>query len=66
MEHATASVIDDKDLYIYQTAEQPMSLLFNSIFKVVGVALDGQNYCHPDSLTFEQKAWIHILVSEYI
>ena len=55
MEHATACIIDEKERYIYRAVEPPMSLLFNSIFKVVGVAFDGQNYCPPDSLAFEQK-----------
>ncbi|PIN21860.1 hypothetical protein CDL12_05429 [Handroanthus impetiginosus] len=40
--HATTCTLDDKK-YMYRTAEGT-GLLFNSIFKVVGVTFDGQNY----------------------
>lgn len=61
-EHAKACVIDDYNLYMYHTEEQPIGLLFNSIYMLVGVTFDGQNYCSPDNLSYPyEKVCIHIL-----
>ena len=56
-EHAKACVIDDYNLYIYHTAEQPVGLLFNSVYMLVGVIFDGHNYCSPDTLTPNEKVY---------
>lgn len=57
-EHAEACVIDDYNLYMYSAAEQPVGLLFNSIYKLVGVTFDGLNYHSPDTLNHYQKVYI--------
>ncbi|KAF8376825.1 hypothetical protein HHK36_031491 [Tetracentron sinense] len=50
IQHARACVLDDK-LYMYYSAMQSVGLLFNSIYKVIGVTFDGQNYQSLDNLT---------------
>ncbi|KAI4301720.1 hypothetical protein L6164_034970 [Bauhinia variegata] len=55
-EHAKSCVIDDYKLYVYQhAAEQPVGLLFNSVYMLVGVTFDGKTYCSPDTLTPAEK-----------
>ncbi|KAJ1417169.1 hypothetical protein SESBI_16862 [Sesbania bispinosa] len=55
VEHAKTCVIDDYKLYSYHTIEQPIGLLFNSIYKLVGVTFDWKNYGSPDTLTPSKK-----------
>ncbi|KAJ7977883.1 Calmodulin binding protein-like [Quillaja saponaria] len=55
VEHATACVVDNQNLYIYYTTEPPIGLLFNSIYKVVAVTFDCKNYCSLDTLSSSQK-----------
>ncbi|XP_008245780.1 PREDICTED: calmodulin-binding protein 60 G-like [Prunus mume] len=50
IEHAKACEIDDHKFYAYHRTEQDVSLLFNSIYKVVGAMVNGQ-YCSLDELT---------------
>ncbi|MED6134448.1 hypothetical protein PIB30_037244 [Stylosanthes scabra] len=52
--HAKTCVINDHKLYSYGATQQPIVLLFNSIYILVGV-FDGQNYCSPDALTPSEK-----------
>ncbi|KAL1312944.1 hypothetical protein HN51_039521 [Arachis hypogaea] len=54
MNHAKTCVINDHKLYSYRATQQPIVLLFNSIYILVGV-LNGQNYCLPDALTPKEK-----------
>ncbi|KAJ1385607.1 hypothetical protein SESBI_41571 [Sesbania bispinosa] len=61
IEHAKTCVIDDDKPYVYRTAEQPIGLLFNSIYVLVGVTFDGQNYCSPDILTPNEKHLVEIV-----
>jgi len=53
IKHAKSCVVDDHKLYSYETIGQPILLLFNAIYKLVGVAFDFdvQNYYLPESLT---------------
>ncbi|XP_061371933.1 calmodulin-binding protein 60 B-like [Gastrolobium bilobum] len=60
-EHAKACVIDDYKLYGYHTAEQPIGLLFNCIYVVVGVTFDGQDYYSPDALTPSENHLVEIV-----
>lgn len=57
IEHAKSCVIDDYKLYSYHTIEQPIALLFNSIYELVAVTFDGQNYYSPDTLTPSHKVY---------
>ncbi|KAK7277990.1 hypothetical protein RJT34_23011 [Clitoria ternatea] len=61
IEHALTCVIDDDKPYVYHTAEQSISLLFNSIYVLVGVTFDGQNYRSLDTLTPTEKHLVEIL-----
>ena len=60
--HAKTCVIDDHRLYSYHTAEQPLVLLFNSIYNLVGVTFDGQNHRSPATLTPSEKVCVNILI----
>ncbi|XP_028779520.1 calmodulin-binding protein 60 G isoform X2 [Neltuma alba] len=60
-EHAGKCVIDDYNLYMYQSAEQRVGLLFNSIYILVGVTFDGQNYCSPDILAPADKHLVEVV-----
>ncbi|XP_027353219.1 calmodulin-binding protein 60 D-like [Abrus precatorius] len=64
IEHAKACVIDDYKLYGYHSAEPPIGLLFNSIFILVGVTFDWQNYYSPDTLTPIEKHLVEIVKQE--
>ncbi|XP_052194128.1 uncharacterized protein LOC127802391 isoform X2 [Diospyros lotus] len=59
-EHATACVPDDK-LYTYHREGE--TLLFNSVFKVVGVSFDGQYYHSLDELDAVYKDWVEKMAS---
>lgn len=59
IKHATKCTLDDT-MYLYRTAEGT-GLLFNSIYKVVGVTFDGQTYHSLDSLNMYQKRMVEEL-----
>ncbi|KAJ6883350.1 hypothetical protein NC652_030544 [Populus alba x Populus x berolinensis] len=58
IEHAATCVLDDSKFYSYFDAAQSIGLLFDSIYKVVGVAFDGQNYESLHNLSPPQKALV--------
>ncbi|KAH1079162.1 Calmodulin-binding protein 60 D [Glycine max] len=60
-EHAKACVIDDYQLYSYHSQELQIGLLFNSIYILVGVTFDWQNYYSPDTLTPREKHLVEIV-----
>ncbi|KAL7235314.1 hypothetical protein ACSBR1_018754 [Camellia fascicularis] len=60
IEHATACVLDDK-LYIYYRDVERVGLVFNSIYKLVGVINDGQNYQSLDKLNVFQMGLVENL-----
>ncbi|KAJ4954715.1 hypothetical protein NE237_011498 [Protea cynaroides] len=53
VDHATTCVLDNK-LYVYYNAGQQVGLLFNSIYKVVGVTFGGHSYQPLNNLTASQ------------
>ncbi|KAH1105930.1 hypothetical protein J1N35_009698 [Gossypium stocksii] len=55
IEHALSCVPDDDEWYTYHGTAQRVGLLLNSIYKVVEVTFDGQNYLPVENLTFSQK-----------
>ncbi|KAF1892154.1 hypothetical protein Lal_00036510 [Lupinus albus] len=59
--HAKTCVIDDSNLYIYQTEEPPIVLVFNSIYNLVEVTFDGQNYFSPETLTPNDKIVVELV-----
>ncbi|QCE07283.1 calmodulin [Vigna unguiculata] len=61
IEHVKTCVIDDDETFVYHTAEQSTSLIFNSIYVLVGVSFDGKNYVSPDTLTSDEKRVVEIL-----
>ncbi|XP_031129566.1 calmodulin-binding protein 60 B-like [Ipomoea triloba] len=60
IEHATTCVVDDNEWYMYKVAES-IVLVFNSIFKIVGAILDGQNYQPLDRLNIFQMRMVEDL-----
>ena len=42
---------------MYKVAEQSMVLIFNSIYDVVEVSFDGQNFCPFEYLDLEHKVY---------
>ncbi|KAK8564796.1 hypothetical protein V6N12_058378 [Hibiscus sabdariffa] len=54
IEHALTCVLDDES-YTYYGAAQRVGLLLNTIYQVVEVTFDGQNYLPVEKLTFSQK-----------
>ncbi|KAG4997445.1 hypothetical protein JHK82_028219 [Glycine max] len=61
IEHAKTCAIDDDETFVYHTAEQSIGLLFNSIYILVGVTFDGQNYLSPDILNPNEKHLVETL-----
>ncbi|KOM35477.1 hypothetical protein LR48_Vigan02g162700 [Vigna angularis] len=61
IEHVKTCVIDDDETFVYNTAEQSTSLIFNSIYVLVGVSFDGQNYVSPDTLSSDEKGVVEIM-----
>ncbi|GMI88877.1 hypothetical protein like AT2G18750 [Hibiscus trionum] len=55
IEHALSCVLDDDEWYTYYGAAHRVGLLLNSIYQVVEVTFDGQNYMPVEKLTFSQK-----------
>ncbi|BAT86108.1 hypothetical protein VIGAN_04372800 [Vigna angularis var. angularis] len=60
-DHANTCVIDDYKLYGYHSQEPEIGLLFNSVYILVGVTFDWQNYYSPDILTPHDKHWVEIV-----
>ncbi|KAL2345625.1 hypothetical protein Fmac_006910 [Flemingia macrophylla] len=61
IEHAKSCVIDDYKLYSYHSEELQIGLLFNTIFILVAVTFDWQNYYSPDTLTPRKKQLVDIV-----
>ncbi|XP_019422716.1 PREDICTED: calmodulin-binding protein 60 G-like isoform X2 [Lupinus angustifolius] len=61
IEHAKTCVIDDYKLYSYQTEEQPIGLIFNSIYNLMEVTFDGQNYHSPNTLSPSEKSLVELV-----
>ncbi|KAE8711531.1 Calmodulin-binding protein [Hibiscus syriacus] len=55
VEHALTCVLDDDEWYTYYGAAQGVGLLLNSIYQVIEVTFDGQNYLPVENLNFSQK-----------
>lgn len=60
IEHAKSCVLDDHKLYSYGTIGQPI-LLFNAIYKLVGVTFDVQKFYLPETLTPNLKHSVEIV-----
>ncbi|CAI8615364.1 unnamed protein product [Vicia faba] len=50
IEHARSCVVDDYMLYSYEIIREPILLLFNVIYELVGVTFDTQKFYLPDDL----------------
>ncbi|CAL5194815.1 unnamed protein product [Lathyrus oleraceus] len=63
IEHARSCVVDEYMLYSYEIIGEPIMLLFNVIYELVGVTFDKQKFYLPDDLTFtpSQKNWVEIV-----
>jgi hypothetical protein len=59
IEHAKSCVVNDYKLYRYLISGQIM-LIFNAIYKLVGVTFDEQNYYLPETLTPSLKNIVEI------
>jgi hypothetical protein len=59
IEHAKSCVVNDYKLYRYLISGQIM-LIFNAIYKLVGVTFDEQNYYLPETLTPSLKVYTFI------
>jgi len=66
IEHVKTCVIDDDETFVYHTAEQSTSLIFNSIYVLVGVSFDGKNYVSPDTLTSDEKVNTSAQISGFL
>lgn len=44
VDHARTCVINDDEFYTYHSAADGVHLLFNSVYKLVGAAFDGESY----------------------
>ncbi|CAK8544551.1 unnamed protein product [Lathyrus sativus] len=63
IEHARLCVVDEYMLYSYEMIEQPILLLFNVIYELVGVTFDKQKFYLPNDVTLtpNQKNWVEIV-----
>ncbi|XP_058740516.1 calmodulin-binding protein 60 B-like isoform X2 [Vicia villosa] len=63
VEHARSCVVDDYKLYSYEIIGQPILLLFNVIYELVGVTFDSREFYSPDDLTLtpNQKNLVEIV-----
>ncbi|XP_058740520.1 calmodulin-binding protein 60 B-like [Vicia villosa] len=63
VEHARSCVVDDYKLYCYEIIGQPILLLFNVIYELVGVTFGEQKFYLPDDLTLtpNQKNSVEIV-----
>ncbi|KAL7120027.1 hypothetical protein ACP275_02G098100 [Erythranthe tilingii] len=59
IKHAETCTLDDKK-YVYRSA-QGTGLLFNSIYKVIGVTFDAHNFLSTDNLNVYQKRMVEDL-----
>ncbi|KAI4310931.1 hypothetical protein MLD38_035874 [Melastoma candidum] len=59
--HAKHCVVDDNKHYTYYFESENIGLMFNSVFKVVAVAIHNLDYQPMDSLTSHEKALVHSL-----
>ncbi|XP_019186290.1 PREDICTED: calmodulin-binding protein 60 D-like isoform X2 [Ipomoea nil] len=57
IQHATTCVVNDNEWHMYRVSEY-VALVFNSIWSVVGVILDGQNYLPVDKLDRSQMQMV--------
>ncbi|GJS06223.1 cam-binding protein 60-like protein G [Tanacetum coccineum] len=64
IKHANNCVLDDK-LYIYNCGAQGVGLVFNSIFRVVGATLDGQNYLSLEELAVFQMPIVESMKQQF-
>ncbi|XP_065853180.1 calmodulin-binding protein 60 B [Euphorbia lathyris] len=60
IDHAKTCVLDDK-YYTYYEGGQTVGLLFNSVYKAMGVTFDGQMYEPVDKLALHDKAMVETL-----
>ncbi|KAI9098958.1 hypothetical protein K1719_024725 [Acacia pycnantha] len=63
IKHARSCEIDNGERYVYQltTAQQPIRLLLNSIYELVGVSFDdGHNYRPLELLNLDEKRLVEI------
>ncbi|CAK7340577.1 unnamed protein product [Dovyalis caffra] len=58
IEHAVTCVVDHSKFYSYLDAGQSISLLFDSVYKVVGAMFDGPKYEPLHNLSPPQKALV--------
>ncbi|KAJ8752464.1 hypothetical protein K2173_004752 [Erythroxylum novogranatense] len=58
IEHANSCVLNDDPMYAYFESSQSISLLFNSVYKVVGASFDQQNFEPVDKLNPLLKALV--------
>lgn len=58
--HAQECCLQNDELYVYRT-EHGIGFILNSIYQVVGMILDGQNYLPLDELTQSQKLLVENL-----
>ncbi|KAL5060901.1 hypothetical protein RYX36_032505 [Vicia faba] len=63
IEHARSCIVDDYMLYSYEMIGEPILLLFNVIYELVGVTFDTQKFYLPDDLTLtpNQKNLVEIV-----
>ncbi|KAK8973915.1 hypothetical protein V6N11_046875 [Hibiscus sabdariffa] len=55
IDHALSCALDDDEWYSYYGTAQRVGLLLDSIYRVVAVTLDGENYHPVEKLIFSQK-----------
>ncbi|XP_045796708.1 protein SAR DEFICIENT 1-like isoform X2 [Trifolium pratense] len=61
IEHAKNCIVDDYKLYSYLANGQQIALIFNAIYKLVGVTNDAQNYYLPETVTPNLQNIVKIL-----
>nr|XP_028945805.1 calmodulin-binding protein 60 G-like isoform X2 [Malus domestica] len=60
IKHAMACKLDDHKRYAYHRAEHDVSLMFNSVHRLVGAIINGQ-FCSLDELDAHQKMLVETL-----
>ncbi|KAM1549292.1 hypothetical protein ACFX1Z_010368 [Malus domestica] len=60
IEHAMTCKLDDHKCYAYHRAEHNVSLMFNSVHRLVGAIINGQ-FCSLDELDARQKMLVETL-----
>ena len=61
IEHASACLLDDNELYLYK-AEDGTVLVLNSIYDVVGANFDGGHYLSVDMFNKSEQVCNQILI----